>query len=118
MCRRVQAAYGGSHVPDGVGPLKYMAPESLQPPHAFSYKSDAFSFGVLMWETFAEAKPFGAMPAVAAAAHVLEGGRLDGAGVVPPAYHALMADCFQEDPTKRPTMQSIVMSLLETAAAA
>ncbi|KAH9122236.1 hypothetical protein AeMF1_006374, partial [Aphanomyces euteiches] len=57
MCRRVDS-YGGSHFESGVGPLKYMGPESLSPPHSFSYRSDAYSFGVLMWETFTEVTPY------------------------------------------------------------
>ncbi|KAF0711049.1 hypothetical protein As57867_005396, partial [Aphanomyces stellatus] len=75
MCRRVHGSFGGSYLEEGgVGPLKYMAPESLVPPHSFSYGSDVYSFGVLMWETFSEARPFSDLSGVAAAARVLEGG--------------------------------------------
>ncbi|RHY26206.1 hypothetical protein DYB32_007807 [Aphanomyces invadans] len=115
LCRRVNAVVGGSFVASGVGPLKYMAPESLVPPHTFSYGSDVFSFGVLMWETFAETGPFADLSGAAAAAYVLEGGRLDihlpsshgGRSVIPDKYHALMASCFAEDPSKRPTMSEV-----------
>ncbi|KAG9409741.1 hypothetical protein AC1031_020051 [Aphanomyces cochlioides] len=114
LCRRINQAYGGSFVQDGVGPIKYMAPESLQPPHAFSYKSDAYSYGVLMWETFTQTKPFADVPPYLAAARVLEGGRLDvSLPVIPPSCRELMEDCFQEDPTKRPSMHSILVRLLE-----
>ncbi|CAK4687415.1 unnamed protein product [Aphanomyces euteiches] len=107
LCRRVNA-YSGSHFDMSVGPLKYMAPESLQPPHAFSYKSDAFSFGVLMWETFIEAKPFASLSAPEAAIRVLEGGRLDNTHPdIPKAYQDLIASCFKEDPTLRPTMAEL-----------
>ncbi|KAF0717051.1 Aste57867_2523 [Aphanomyces stellatus] len=107
MCRRVDANGVGQFAP-GVGPLKYMAPESLQPPHAFSYQSDVYGFGVLMWETFAEAKPFARLTAPEAASRVLEGGRLDvHLAVIPARVQTLMAACFQEDPAKRPTMAAI-----------
>ncbi|CAK4292651.1 unnamed protein product [Aphanomyces euteiches] len=72
MCRRVDS-YGGSHFESGVGPLKYMGPESLSPPHSFSYRSDAYSFGVLMWETFTEVTPYKGLRGDEAAALVLEG---------------------------------------------
>ncbi|KAF0714785.1 Aste57867_3691 [Aphanomyces stellatus] len=74
MCRRVHGSFGGSYLEEGgVGPLKYMAPESLVPPHSFSYGSDVYSFGVLMWETFSEARPFSDLSGVAAAARGSEG---------------------------------------------
>ncbi|RLO05590.1 hypothetical protein DYB28_003601 [Aphanomyces astaci] len=111
LCRRVHKANEtSSHFEHGVGPLKYMAPESLQPPHVFSTKSDAFAFGVLVWETFAEKKPFAMMTAPEAAAYVLEGGRcLDiHSSDIPNAMQCLMAQCFQEDPELRPSMTDIV----------
>ncbi|RHY27949.1 hypothetical protein DYB32_006407 [Aphanomyces invadans] len=113
MCRRVHNAYGGSCVQEGIGPLKYMAPESLQPPYGFSTKSDAYSFGVLMWETLVEQKPFGAIPPHEAAARVLEGHRLDvSSTAIPPECAALITACFQEDPAKRPSMQAILVALI------
>ncbi|RHY37445.1 hypothetical protein DYB26_011017 [Aphanomyces astaci] len=114
MSRRVNAVVGGSHVSTGVGPLKYMAPESLVPPHSFSYGSDVYSYGVLMWETFAEASPFADLSGPQAAAYVLEGGRLnmstrreDGSSIIPAKYQTIMAACFAEDPSKRPTMTQL-----------
>ncbi|CAK4386943.1 unnamed protein product [Aphanomyces euteiches] len=111
MCRRANS-YGGSHVGPGVGPLKYMAPESLVPPHSFSYRSDSYTFGVLMWETFSEATPFSDLSGPEAAALVLEGARLDlKGGAIPSKYEALMARCFADDPSKRPSMAEIHQSL-------
>ncbi|KAH9162907.1 hypothetical protein LEN26_000751 [Aphanomyces euteiches] len=96
LCRRMDS-YGGSHFESGVGPLKYMAPESLSPPHSFSYRSDAYSFGVLMWETFTEATHGKCLNACA------EG--------IPAKYIKLMARCFSEDPSKRPNMTEIFNDL-------
>ncbi|RHY10611.1 hypothetical protein DYB36_001605 [Aphanomyces astaci] len=117
LCRRVDASIGGSHFQHGHLPLRYMAPESLQPPHAFSFKSDAYMFGVLMWETLTEAKPFGALAPQDAAALVLEGHRLaynnkDGSNtIIPPKYQHLMEGCFAEDPAKRLSMVELVHAL-------
>ncbi|CAK4698057.1 unnamed protein product [Aphanomyces euteiches] len=98
----------------GVGPLKYMAPESLQPPYSFSYKSDAYSFGVFMWETFSNTPPFPSMAPAEAAAYVLEGGRLDTSKceIIPPPMAEIMTQCFQVDPSKRPTLVQVEQQLL------
>ncbi|KAF0695019.1 Aste57867_14133 [Aphanomyces stellatus] len=113
MCRRAASNVGGLNFSGGgVGALQYMAPESLTPPHSFSYKSDVYGFGVLLWETFAEAKPFGHLAPADAAAYVLEGGRLNNVHV-PEAYQSLLASCFQDDPAKRPTMAQVFLSLEE-----
>ncbi|CAK4743579.1 unnamed protein product [Aphanomyces euteiches] len=94
MCRRVDS-YGGSHFESGVGPLKYMGPESLSPPHSFSYRSDAYSFGVLMWETFTEVTPYKGLRGDEAATLVLEGKCLNAcADGIPAKYIKLMARCF------------------------
>ncbi|KDO34494.1 serine/threonine protein kinase [Saprolegnia parasitica CBS 223.65] len=114
LCRRVRS-FGGSHFPEGMVPLKYMAPESLTPPHAFSYQSDAYSFGVLVWETYMETPPYANVPSHLAAARILEGARLDvDAASIPAVHHALLAACFQEDPSKRPSMTDIVRHFAST----
>ncbi|CAK4690795.1 unnamed protein product, partial [Aphanomyces euteiches] len=111
LCRRMDS-YGGSHFESGVGPLKYMAPESMSPPHSFSYRSYAYSFGVLMWETFTEATPYNGLRGDEAAALVLEGKCLNAcAEGIPAKYIKLMARCFSEDPSKRPSMTDIFNSL-------
>ncbi|CAK4987518.1 unnamed protein product [Aphanomyces euteiches] len=112
MCRRVQATETGINFESGVGPLQYMAPESLQPPHSFSYQSDAYSFGVLLWETFSERRPFDSWKPAEAAAFVLEGGRLDDVHI-PTQFQPLLAKCFQENPMNRPSMATIVHTLAD-----
>ncbi|KAF0714787.1 Aste57867_3693 [Aphanomyces stellatus] len=112
LCRRVQAAYGGSHFErQGTFPLKYMAPESLQPPHAFSYKTDVYGFGVLLWETFGEEAPFAELPPLEAARLVLEGHRLAPTQAVPAKYRPLIEACFDVDPVERPTLVEIMHAL-------
>ncbi|CAK4684669.1 unnamed protein product [Aphanomyces euteiches] len=109
LCRRMGAT-GGWHF--GVGPLKYMAPESLSPPHSFSQPSDVYSFGVLMWETFTEATPYKGLSGVEAAALVLEGKCLNPfATGIPSKYVNFIACYFCEDPSKRPTMTDIYNKL-------
>ncbi|CAK4625787.1 hypothetical protein LEN26_020531 [Aphanomyces euteiches] len=108
MCRPAESPEGSYAEDGGMTPLKHMPPESLQPPHLYSYKSDVYSFGVMMWATFTEEKPFANLSGAEAAAWVLEGGRLDHVSAIPQAHRDIMAQCFQEDPAKRPSMADIV----------
>ncbi|KDO34487.1 TKL protein kinase [Saprolegnia parasitica CBS 223.65] len=115
LCRRVHS-YGGGHFAEGAMPLKYLAPESLTPPHSFSFRSDSYSFGVLIWETFTESRPFPTMTSAEAAAYVLEGHRLELGETIPTPYQSLIARCLQDDPAKRPSMATIVQELTHAMA--
>ncbi|KDO34488.1 TKL protein kinase [Saprolegnia parasitica CBS 223.65] len=110
MCRRV-GAVGGSYFAHGTGPLKYMAPESLTPPHAFSYQSDVYSFGVLIWETYHGVSPFAGLSGAEAAARVLSGDRLALSTAIPLHLQDLVTQCFRDDPSKRPSMAQVLMAL-------
>lgn len=114
LCRRVSAV-GGSLMKDTVGPVKYMAPESLQPPHLFSYDSDAYMFGVLMWETYTMSSPFAAMTPVEAMLKVMNGERLAVPENIPESLRSLMETCFHETPAQRPSMFEILSTLESTA---
>ncbi|RQM29618.1 hypothetical protein B5M09_007669 [Aphanomyces astaci] len=110
MCRRVGHA-GGAFVQHGSGPLKYMAPETLQPPYGFTAKADVYAFGVLAWETLFESKPFANLTPLQAAVRVLEGQRLPMGEELSDTHRELLTACFQDNPTDRPTMQWIYGTL-------
>lgn len=115
LCRRVNASYGGSLMKDAVGPVKYMAPESLHPPHAFSYQSDSYMFGVLMWETYTMSSPFSSMTPIEAMMRVMRGERLSVPSTISPDLQTLMESCFHDTPAKRPTMTEILTTLDSSA---
>ncbi|EQC34976.1 serine/threonine protein kinase [Saprolegnia diclina VS20] len=95
-----------------VGPLKWMAPESLSPPHVFSPASDVFSFGVTMWEVYSGTKPFEGQHALDVAVRVCEGDRLPLQNVpIPEAHLELIARCFAPDPMARPSMAEVFAHL-------
>ncbi|OQS03890.1 kinase [Thraustotheca clavata] len=106
LCRRVES-FGGSHFPEGSVPLRYLAPESLTQPYSFSYQSDAYSFGVLMWETFTESKPYANIPSHIAAARIIQGSQLELSQAIPEIHKKIMEACFNCNPAKRPTMAQI-----------
>ncbi|KAG6976531.1 hypothetical protein JG688_00001256 [Phytophthora aleatoria] len=111
LCRCVRSETAGMLMKDAVGPVKYMAPESLQPPHAFSYDSDVYMFGVLMWETFTSSLPFASLTPVEAMMHVLRGERLPVPKELPESLQTLMQNCFHDSPAERPSMQEVVTAL-------
>ncbi|KAL3674479.1 hypothetical protein V7S43_000427 [Phytophthora oleae] len=111
LCRRVQSETAGMLMKDAVGPVKYMAPESLQPPHAFSFDSDVYMFGVLMWETYTSSQPFAALTPVEAMMQVLRGDRLPVPKELPESLQTLMQNCFHDSPAERPSMQEVLAAL-------
>ncbi|OQS02991.1 kinase [Thraustotheca clavata] len=95
-----------------VGPLKWMAPESLQPPHVFSMASDVFSFAVTMWEVYSGEQPFRAENALQVAVRVCEGDRVPLQGKnIPPEHIQLMERCLGGNPDERPTMAEVYTHL-------
>jgi serine/threonine protein kinase len=106
-------AAGGS---GAVGPLKWMAPESVRM-RALSEKSDVWMFGVALWEMFARGEPFPELAPLAAAAFVAKGGRLPLPNsaqpnpLFPQRIAALIARCWAERPDERPDMSAVVNEL-------
>jgi serine/threonine protein kinase len=110
LSRSVDGA-GGDDEDEGktkstVGPLRHMAPESMRQ-RVYSPSTDAFSYGVLLFEIFERGKtPWEGISITEAAAAVLNGKRLKLAkdNDAPDVVRQLMADCFKTEPKKRPTM--------------
>ncbi|KAF0692093.1 Aste57867_16773 [Aphanomyces stellatus] len=105
------------HVLDSVscGPLKWMAPESLELPHVFSPASDVYMYGVLLFEIMMGNEPFPSLPPHEAAALVLEGHRLTLSTLkeCPATHQELMEQCFKVDPLERPSMVHVASTLDE-----
>ncbi|KAG2532865.1 hypothetical protein BBO99_00000337 [Phytophthora kernoviae] len=111
LCRRVRSETFGMLMKDAVGPVKYMAPESLQPPHAFSYDSDVYMFGVLMWETYTGLSPFASLTPIEAMLRVLGGERLPVPEELPSSLQTIMQNCFHDSPAERPSMEEVLAAL-------
>ena len=88
-----------------------MAPESLVPPHLFSRHSDAYMFGVLLYEIFTGAAPFAGVSAREAAALVLEGRHVAIPEHLPASHRELMQRCLASNPRLRPSMKDVVRTL-------
>lgn len=95
----------------GFGPLKWMAPESILPPHLFSMQSDSYMFGVLMYEIFSGQQPFPSLSTREAIALIREGKHVPIPEGLPATHGKLMQQCFELHPLQRPTMDQIYSSL-------
>lgn len=85
------------------------APEVVSGLSPFTKKSDVFSFGLLMWEVFAQRKPFGGMSDEQISHFIQQRQRLH----VPPEWPVaeLIQQCLSEDPNARPTFELILRGL-------
>ena len=118
-CVRPEGAYGGGVVDANYGPLCWMAPEQWRPPYVASLASDAFSFGVLLWEIYSPGRPDRNTPwskemrsgdgrtRTALRRRIMEGQRLAVPRGMPDDVARVMKQCFDADPRKRPTLEAV-----------
>ncbi|KAL6078326.1 Vascular endothelial growth factor receptor 3 [Balamuthia mandrillaris] len=95
-----------------VGPLKWMAPESISQ-QMYSQKSDVWSYGVVLWEivNFGE-EPYPHLSLVQAALAVVDQRATPEIPEdIPEVLQGIMKACWQYDPKDRPTMDDIVSML-------
>jgi hypothetical protein len=90
-----------------VGPLKWMAPESLGAAKEYSYASDVFSFAVLCNEVLTEQEPYADLELIDAAIKVRDGLRPTIPAEAPSWLADLLKLCWNESPKKRPTFEAI-----------
>jgi hypothetical protein len=89
------------------GPVAWMAPEALLE-RKFSEKSDAYSFGVMLWELVArKSQVYPDESPYNIAVQVIEGRRPVIPDSCPQEFRELMNDCWQKDPEARPDFADI-----------
>eukprot|EP01117_Protostelium_nocturnum_P019044 TRINITY_DN8135_c0_g1_i2.p1 TRINITY_DN8135_c0_g1~~TRINITY_DN8135_c0_g1_i2.p1 ORF type:complete len:220 (+),score=68.57 TRINITY_DN8135_c0_g1_i2:44-661(+) len=94
-----------------VGPLKWMAPESITE-RKYSSKSDTWSFGVVIWEILTCEEPFGDSTPIEAALRVTsKKERLKIPVSCPPKLEKLMKECWKEEAEDRPDFSQICLFL-------
>jgi len=110
MSRIKQAAVG--HTDSNVGPLKWMSPEAIVK-HEYSEKSDAFSFGVCLWEIIIRKVPYQGFHNLETAIKVAneDSFRLPIPSELPEPIAELMRDCWQAKPKDRPNFRQILTRL-------
>jgi serine/threonine protein kinase len=94
-----------------LGPVKYMAPEAIAK-RRFSEASDAFSFGVLVWEVTHRQELYIGMEMFDVAVGVVAGTlRPTIESTIAPRLNALMQSCWKSAPHDRPTFSEIIAQL-------
>jgi len=113
MARRVRGPEQVGKTYNSVGPLKWMAPESVLG-NTYSYMSDVWSFGVVCFEVLAGSEPYPELNAVQVAYQVIHQGLLlsfpPDTGLSP-ALIRLFETCFERDPNARPNFETLCANM-------
>ena len=92
-------------------PIKWMAPESIRGERQ-SYKSDVWSFGVLLWEIMTRGMiPYAAVNNYEILSHIESGNRLEKPAACPLSVYQLMQQCWQVERHLRPSFRDVVEKL-------
>jgi c-src tyrosine kinase len=118
MSRKLQESSGLGKTNTSVGPIRWMAPESLKDT-VYSTKTDVWSFGIVCWEIFSGREPHADADALSI------GKAIRDEGLVPkceeswdPFIVQLMQKCWNTDASSRPDFEDICSELqtyLETS---
>ncbi|XP_067649175.1 uncharacterized protein [Haliotis asinina] len=93
-------------------PIKWTAPECLRSLKDANEKSDAWSYGVTMWEIFSMGgNPYDNIRGRDIPTKVKSGYRMTRPEYAEDIHYQLMQDCWSESPVKRPTFKDVVNKL-------
>eukprot|EP01117_Protostelium_nocturnum_P019591 TRINITY_DN8537_c0_g1_i1.p1 TRINITY_DN8537_c0_g1~~TRINITY_DN8537_c0_g1_i1.p1 ORF type:complete len:438 (-),score=79.51 TRINITY_DN8537_c0_g1_i1:140-1453(-) len=108
---RIHTDEGPATTVADIGPIKWMAPEAILHKQ-YSTKSDVFSFGIMMYELISEKEPFKKLSIAEVAIQVVRDGlRPKIPDNCPDTLEKMMRDCWETDPSKRPTFYQIFATL-------
>ncbi|XP_014262217.1 tyrosine kinase receptor Cad96Ca [Cimex lectularius] len=108
FARDVVASHVYERKSEGRLPIRWMAPESLYD-NVFSVKSDAWSFGVLIWEIVTlGSTPYPGLSALGVMKRVKEGYRLEKPEHCRRELYNIMYYCWDKDPEARPDFKELV----------
>ena len=94
----------------GRWPVKWYAPESINYGQ-FSHASDVWSFGITLWEMYSFGdQPYGEMTGAQVIQLLERKGRLEKPTRCPDKIYDLMKNCWQYEPSKRPTFKQLFES--------
>mmetsp|Transcript_27391 Transcript_27391/g.46287 ORF Transcript_27391/g.46287 Transcript_27391/m.46287 type:complete len:680 (-) Transcript_27391:7292-9331(-) len=93
-----------------LGPVKWTAPEAMRQ-KLYSTQSDVFSFGVMLYELFAQIPPWAGYDSVEVVLQVCSGGRILVPDTVPPYISELIKCCWAQESSERPVFPDIIQAL-------
>ncbi|KAI5644932.1 protein tyrosine kinase domain-containing protein [Phthorimaea operculella] len=95
----------------GLLPVRWMSPESLKD-GVFSSNSDAWSYGVVLWEMATLAmQPYQGLSNEQVVRYVVEGGVMERPEQCPELLYSLMRACWAHRPNQRPSFLQLVAQL-------
>ena len=108
-------AHAGAVAPSRPTTAEYAAPETIRGDAGFSEASDAWAFGVVLWELFTGAEPWFDTPPARIIAAVGFGGETlpidrEG-GALPPSIADMVEACWAKEPADRPDFGALCDSL-------
>ncbi|KAK8891437.1 hypothetical protein M9Y10_028646 [Tritrichomonas musculus] len=92
------------------GTPMYMSPE-IWNQSEYSPKSDVYAFGMIMYEIYTSQKPFKGCSFYQIIALLKKGYRPSFEKEIPDSYRNLIEQCWQENPSDRPSFEQIVSEL-------
>ncbi|XP_050314693.1 insulin-like receptor isoform X2 [Anthonomus grandis grandis] len=96
----------------GLLPVRWMSPESLKD-GVFSSSSDAWSYGVVLWEMATLAsQPYQGLSNEQVLRYIMEGGLMERPENCPDKLYEVMRLCWDLKPNRRPTFMMLVELLL------
>lgn len=95
-----------------VGTVSWIAPEVFEK-QPYDTKADVYSFGIVMWELYTKQIPFQDLNTFEIPIAVIKGDRPAIPKDCPKEYAKIMQLCWHKKPSKRPTFQKIVKSLMK-----
>lgn len=102
-----EQVYAQSATQTFLGPVRYMSPEAMM--HKFSEGSDAWAFGVLLWELWERKEPFEGDDELTVAFKVAQDKQtLPISPSCPEVVAKLMRDCWQERASQRPSFTAML----------
>lgn len=103
----------GSVVASKFGTPTHMPPELLRD-GILSFKTDVYSFGVLLWQMWTCERPWhGMTPEQVVAAVGMGGRKLQVTDCMTPEIRALVSKCLEDDPGDRPEFDQILADVIE-----
>ncbi|XP_033122318.1 muscle, skeletal receptor tyrosine protein kinase-like [Anneissia japonica] len=93
-------------------PIRWTSPEALWD-YQFTYQSDVWSFGILLWEIFTNAlKPYNGMSHEEVFMKVRQGYRLGCSKDTPKDVYEIMKNCWAAEASDRPSFQTVYSTLV------
>lgn len=109
--RLVEKGTNSNTTKTDIGPVRWMAPESLKN-REYSPASDVWMYGVTLWELVARDIPYGETPVIDVWARVqAEDLALEVPSDAPPVLAEVINMCLQFDPDERATLKEVMDAL-------